>query len=490
MCSATGKPMISMYSPDKPYKVYSPDVWQSDKFNPLDYGKTYDPSKDFFDQLWELYLDLPALWILAFHNENSEYVSYCANVKNCYMIFASSKNEDSMNSRWVMNNSFIVDSNNISSSNNLYSCIDCKNMANSYYNAKCFDGSYCYGSYDLQGCSHCIWCYNLRNKSYCIENIEYTKDEYEEKKSEYLSRLPEVFEASLRNAIFCEKTSINSENILGDHVVESKNIQYGFDLEKCEDSKYVTNILDMKDSMDIDFQAFETKLCYNNLWIEKGTKCSFNFAAVGGSNIYYSYVLVWCSDCFGCKWLVNKQYCILNKQYTKEEYEELVPKIIKKMQIDGEWWEFLPTSLNPFGYNETIANEYFPLTKQQALDAWFPWSDYESPFPKVEKIIPANKLPKDISEIPDDILNWAIECEITKKPFRIIPQELKFYRRHWLSIPTRHPDQRHLDRMQMRNPRKLYERNCDKCNKQMQTSYHPDGNETVYCEACYKQEIY
>lgn len=27
---------------------------------------------------------------------------------------------------------------------------------------------------------------------------------------------------------------------------------------------------------------------------------------------------------------------------------------------------------------------------------------------------------KSITDIPDDILNWAIECEVTKKPFRII----------------------------------------------------------------------
>jgi hypothetical protein len=35
--------------------------------------------------------------------------------------------------------------------------------------------------------------------------------------------------------------------------------------------------------------------------------------------------------------LHDKSYCILNKQYTKEEYEELVPKIIEKMMKDDEW---------------------------------------------------------------------------------------------------------------------------------------------------------
>ncbi|MDP2395561.1 MAG: hypothetical protein Q8S84_00330 [bacterium] len=120
----------------------------------------------------------------------------------------------------------------------------------------------------------------------------------------------------------------------------------------------------------------------------------------------------------------------------------------------------------------------------------FNWSTYESPFPKVEKVIKANMLPENITEIPDDILNWAIECEVTKKPFRIIKQELDFYRKHNLPIPRRHPDQRHMDRMSLRNPRKLFDRKCDKCGVDIQTTYSPDRLEKVYCERCYDNEIY
>lgn len=156
------------------------------------------------------------------------------------------------------------------------------------------------------------------------------------------------------------------------------------------------------------------------------------------------------------------------------------------MMKTGEWGEFFPASISPFGYNETVASEYFPLTKQEVVEgSIFNWSDYEAPFPRVEKIIKASMLPDDISKIPDDILNWAIECEATGKPFRIIPQELEFYRKHHISIPHRHPDQRHLDRMSLRNPRKLFERQCDCCQKDIITTYSPVRSETVYCEECY-----
>jgi len=118
------------------------------------------------------------------------------------------------------------------------------------------------------------------------------------------------------------------------------------------------------------------------------------------------------------------------------------------------------------------------------------WSGYESPFPKVEKTIPADKLPDNIADIPDDILAWAIICEVTGKPFRIIPQELAFYRKHSISIPRRHPDQRHADRISLRNPRKLFDRKCDSCSDTMQSSYAPDTSQKVYCETCYNKQSY
>ena len=156
--------------------------------------------------------------------------------------------------------------------------------------------------------------------------------------------------------------------------------------------------------------------------------------------------------------------------------------------------------MSPFGYNETLADEYYPVERpsidpklsnsQKEKDNRFNWSYYEAPLPKVDKIISANKLPEDITDIPDDILNWAIECEVTKKPFRVIATELAFYRKHNLPVPKRHPDRRHLDRMKVKNPIELFERPCDKCEKQIQSTYASERPEKVYCEECYNKEIY
>ena len=160
------------------------------------------------------------------------------------------------------------------------------------------------------------------------------------------------------------------------------------------------------------------------------------------------------------------------------------------MQSTQEWGEFFPPTMSPFAYNETVAQENYPLTKEEVLAKGWKWRDPVDDLPKVEKEIPAEKLPDSIDDIPDDVLNWAIECKTTKRPFKIIGQELAFYRQMKLPVPHFHPDERHRKRMALRNPRKLHNRKCAKCKKDIQTTYSSERPETVYCEECYLKEVY
>jgi hypothetical protein len=131
-----------------------------------------------------------------------------------------------------------------------------------------------------------------------------------------------------------------------------------------------------------------------------------------------------------------------------------------------------------------VASELYPLSKEEAIKQWFNRCDYEMPFPQVSKMITSHEIP-DIKFVNDDILTRAIECEVTKKPFRIIKPELEFYRKHNIQIPHKHPDQRHKERMLVRNPRKLRDRTCMKCWIDITTTYAPERSEIIYCEDCY-----
>ena len=148
------------------------------------------------------------------------------------------------------------------------------------------------------------------------------------------------------------------------------------------------------------------------------TKLLFDIFVWGGNDVYYSYASHGCGNIFGCIGLRQKQYCILNKQYTKEEYEELVPKIIQHMNdmpyIDSKgriykYGEFFPSELSPFCYNETIAQEYFPLTKEQALEQGYKWKDTEDRNYTID--IKTEDIPDDIKDVNEDIIGKVIECE-------------------------------------------------------------------------------
>ena len=491
ICDASGKEIISVYNPESPCVVYQQDIWWSDSYNPTDYGMEIDFSRSFFEQYRELFLKVPKSSIQNANSIGSEYTNYSHNNRNCYSLVGAWWSEDCYYGYRIFETKDTVDSFDMSKSENNYECLEGSNLYWSKYSQGCTDSSFLEYCRDCINCENCFGCMNLVGKKYCIFNKQYTKEEYEIevnrlKKSKNLEQEISEFAS---NQIHRGTSHINCQQVSWDQLINCKNTSDCYHFIDSEEVKYSAFWWWNKVCQDINF-ADQCELMYYWTNLQKNYMVAFTFLAWNVSESYYITNCMWGSHLFLSTWTKDSQYCILNKQYTKEEYEQLVPKIIEKMKEDSEWWEFFPSSLSPFGYNETVANEHFPLTKEEALKKWCNWSDYEAPFPKVEKIIPAEKLPQNIEDIPDDILNWAIECEVTKKPFRIIKPELEFYRKHNLWIPKRHPDQRHLDRMNLINPRKLYERNCDKCIKEIHSTYHLDCDETVYCEACYKKEIY
>ena len=263
--------------------------------------------------------------------------------------------------------------------------------------------------------------------------------------------------------------------------------------------KYCDNLFPQtKDCYDVSAFGESMDMCYEmsgaggakgKSQISNSCFCLYTF--YGGYNLFYS---MNCSEnsknLFGCTDLRGKQYCILNKQYTKEEYEVLVPKIIEHMRTTGEWGEFFPLHLSAYGYNESLAMEVYPKMKEEALALHGNWSDYEVPFVEANNTILAKDLPDHLKDTSEALLNSAISCMETGKLFKYTPQELLFYKKQGLPLPRLHPEVRHLKRLAKRNPEKIYDRHCMKCTALMKTSYGPERSEIVYCESCYQKEVY
>ncbi|MFA5917622.1 MAG: hypothetical protein WC850_05315 [Candidatus Gracilibacteria bacterium] len=491
-CDFSGKDIVSIYSPDKPYKVYGQEIWLGDKWNPLEYGKDFNFGKTFFKQFEELNNNVPKLSIRTMPDmENCQYCNNGFGSKSCYMCCTPINSENCYYTHTSINCYNDIDG--LFNVGNQF----CYNSVQSNENYNCsfiFYSHNCKNSFflnDCVNCEDCFGCVNLNNKKYCFLNEQLNQEEYQNKISTIeINQFKENFNKFAENFPKPYTRGTNFSNCTGDFIVNCDNCLNSFGIIDLKDSNYCYNVGIGSENIYDCVHVGPANNCLESATIAGTTNSLFSLDTKDSYNVFYCHSCSNVKNCFGCFGIRDKSYCILNKQYTKEEYEKLVPKIIEHMKKTGEWGEFFPSSISPFGYNETVANEYFSLTKENALKKGFKWSDYESPFPKVKKIIPASKLPDNISQIPDDILNWAIECEVTKKPFRIIKQELDFYRKHNLPIPKRHPDQRHLDRMALRNPRKLFDRKCDKCGKDIKTTYSSERLEIVYCEDCYNKEVY
>lgn len=369
---------------------------------------------------------------------------------------------------------------------NCYGCqfvFDSKNCSNCYFISDC------------TGCTECILCTNLANKSYFINNKQYSKEEYAEKKKELInggfSRQREnylQFLKMLKKRIVKYAHAVSCENCSGDYLKNCKNCHGCFDAAESQDLTDVIFANACKDCFNCSLLGDESELCYNTVSTFSAYNARYSFFTLFSSNIEYCDFVLNSQNLFGCTCLKRNKYCILNRQYAPEDYEKLRKKIVEHMKKTGEWEKIFPKTMSCFGYNETTAQEYYPLTREKALKQGFKWQDENTRTPAKQTY----DVPDNILDVPDSITAEILTCSESScgKNFKIIAPELKFYRSQQIPVPRSCPDCRHKERQAIRNPRRLWNRKCAKCGLDLKSSYAPDRPETVYCETCYLKEVY
>ena len=523
-CDLSGKDIISIYSQDKPYKVYDQEVWWGDGWDAMDHGRDYDFTRPFFEQFGELMRDVPRLSIVNRQSLNSDYCNYSNSNKNCYLCFGGHENEncgycwynwkdkDCFDCLSVIKSELTYGSNY---GNGLYKCVFLE------YSFDCVESWF---GYNLVGCQNCFLSTNLRHKQYYFMNQPYSKEEYQTKIGEFtngghagIEKAKTIFQdlklKALRNPVYQK----NAAHCTGGDIMYSKNIQFGFDGEYSEDSKYAypkfTNIYNCMDTNKMGYDRSDWS--YMAIGCAGLNNSKFCDTCWNNHDLTYCNLCFTSGDLFGCVGLKHKQYCILNKQYSEQEYKKLVPKIVEHMKTTGEWGKWFPAKLSPFAYNETTAQEYTPITATEAKALGYSWKE-----PEMKNYTPTLKT-EDIPETKDaqnsiakEIIGCAhsgtCKCQCSTA-FRITTQELQFYKKMNLPLPRLCPNCRHQGRLAQRNPLKLWMRSCqcagdasensaykndtghfhgkDHCPNTFQTSYSPDRKEVVYCEQCYQAEI-
>ncbi|MEK7093987.1 MAG: hypothetical protein AAB903_01445 [Patescibacteria group bacterium] len=448
--------MISMFSPDKNRIVYCSPCWWSDDWDGREYAMDYDPFRPFLEQVKELEEKTPwqTLETQYLTLVNSDYTNNVGHIKNCYLTFWADYCENVFYSTFLNNLKDSLDCYRMLESELCYEAVGCEKCYRTFFSEECDSCTDVWFSRSCSGCTNCFGCINLRGKRYYIFNEPYSKEAYFEKLKEFnLDSRDGLAEAKERVKDFWLKyprrafigNSMNV-NVTGDYVYESKNAKDVYMVTSVEDSRYVqfVSVPSVKDSYDYSGWGAQVERIYEATVVGEGaSQVLFSDECWPGAldNEYSMYAIA-CKHIFGCVNLKRKEYCILNKEYSKEEYEKLVVKIkedmIKNPYKDslGRSWpygEFLPLDFSPFGYNETVAHHFFPKTKEEALKIGFKWHEGTTNQFDISK--DSKDLPDRIADTDDLVLQEIVGCAECGKAFRFIEGELALMRRFNLPLP-------------------------------------------------------
>ena len=415
-------------------------------------AREYDFTKSFFSNFWELLDSVPAptrftddksvdcdhaasVWM-----SNKVYLSILA-IDDCENILYTFYTQDGVKN--TLNSVMVWDH-----SENIYFSSGVLKSYNVFYSRYITNSANIWFSTNLIGCQECILCDTLTNASYCIRNKQYSQEEYLKEKTNILSNKSDFERFYL--GLSKKWENFGSKNIVGKFCIESENVENGFFSYRVSSGRNIFFVWD-KDGRR---NAYDT-ICSDQKWegdvygcinLGSASNCYLSDSFIWAS-LYYCYNCLTCSFCIGCTGLTNKSYYILNKQYTKEEWEIQAEKIFASMERDGTLWEFFPGEMSRLYFNDTLASLiYDDFTKEEVEAAWYLWRDepIRVDIPEGVKIVKNTELDQyqwfDVHgawKIHPDVMDTVIS-DAKWNYYRIVQYEYDFLMKHGLPLPTLH----------------------------------------------------
>ncbi|OGI71360.1 hypothetical protein A3B84_00665 [Candidatus Nomurabacteria bacterium RIFCSPHIGHO2_02_FULL_35_13] len=509
-CDKCGNKTISLYPPEQKITSYCSECWWSDSWDGTEYAMDYDPLRPFLEQVKELSNKTPYMALESLYTsiKNSNYSNGIAWCKDCYLVFWADYCDNVFYSSLLNGLKYSADCIRGYNSELCYESIGFTKNYMTFFSDECDNCVNVWFSRNCYGCTDCVGCVNLRGATNFIFNVKYSKEEYEKELKKLgldsWTKLRE-FEKEAHDFWLAKPYreynghSLNF-NVTGEHVYTSKNSKEMYIVngaENCKWCQFIT-VPPAKDCWDYSGWGNNASMVYECFGVgENVNNIKFSYECFPDSlNLEYC---SWCiagKNNFGCFNLKRKKYCILNKEYSKEEYEKLRDKIIKDMKTNPYvdklgrkyfYGEFFPPEMSKFPYNKSNAMKFLPKTKEEALAEGYNWSDMEDTVYNVSKS--ADSLPERIIDTKDDILNEIIKCGNCGNGYKITQGELNLLRKMNLPIPRECPKCRENKRFARMTKPKLYNRTCMKCNANIYTPYSSEDPKTVYCVKCYQGEF-
>ncbi len=454
---------LMFYRTDKWIAKYPQEKWREMNVVSLDdfkkdiwewlYSLEYSDRRSFLDTFKDLYYNYPSPVVNQFGiNENTTWGDNIRGAKNIYLsIIAWDMAENVLYTfKWESNVINILNGNNITyNCENIYYSKTVRSSYNTFFSKFIYNSSNIWFSDNLVACKECLFCHNLQNQEYYINNIPYSKEEYFSYKEDLLKK-KDKFEEYYHN--LSSKGNIRlCDNSYGHSLFNCHEVVNAYEVSNVNRARNILYCDWWSDSSDcydvLDSCTDRTHHLYAVMWQAFGDHIYCSDTIVESSYIYYSYKLQDCSFCLGCVHLKNKSYCILNKQYSKEERYTKIDEIFTQMEKDWQLWEFFPATMNPFYFNDTAAYLIDPsFTKEEVTKLGYLRRDepIKVDIPEWAVTVKSSELGQ--FESVDERGERKLDETVCKRviidensdAYRIIPMELEFLQKHGLPLPRKH----------------------------------------------------
>lgn len=417
-----------------------------DKINEdiLSNGQDYNFALSFWDNFSSLFhkVSLPSM-VHFFENENADYADVVSKSKNIYLsAYVANTNEDIYYSFGVKDGCVNVFHSALVADHSENVAMSCGVMHSykvfySRYITNCSDVWF---STNLVGCTHCINCHDLENISYAINNKVMSKEEYETQKQTILQQTHNYL--TRYKELPTQPKNIASSNVSGTFLVESQDVENGHFAYRLKNGRNVFNVGWFESNENL-YDCFDgggptsADMYGINGFAISSEKCAISCHIPNCNNVYYSYYLESCSYCLWCVGIKNKQFCIFNKQYSKEERFVLANQIFAQMEKEWVLGDFFPASICPFYFNDTIAQIVGNFNESEITH-----DGYLRRQEEVKVDIPATAA---IIKTTDPLLA-SYDSNVLQKViqdnkgnyYRIIKSELDFHQRYALPLSQLH----------------------------------------------------
>ncbi len=402
--------------------------------------------------------DVNSYFMIACRSKNSFYSSDAFDVESSTELYTSSH---------VINSSQVIFAQRIH---------NCRTVSHSY---DCANSAFLF---DCRNCEFCFGGTNLRNRKYVLFNKQLTKEEYETAvaaidlscRSVFKEQLGKFHELMKREGFWPENFNEKAPQSTGEYLRNCTRMQNCFNCfegptdsswcvwsyGKSERNYFCVGPLDGADD-------YFVSACLES----SGCKLSMNLTRC--QNVEYSANCTNCKNCFGCVGLSRKKFCILNRQYTEQDYWTELDRIKCLLLERGEYGRPFSGKFSTSYFYEGVAGQNLAATEAERTKYGFDLFDPESEG-AIGELSGARTL-RDSNEVPDcaeavNVAEWAgvplLDKSVNRR-FAFLRPELEFYKQLKIAPPSEHFITRVKNLYQTANIFIMEDASCAKCGKQL-----------------------